>query len=177
MGNILKDCDVRNKLRDTFAVDHLLSKLNSQTVKVISCLSPVNNINLPYFANYIDSSSISDKEFLCIPLCDGVHFEGYVVNVMEQKIIHIDSLGFKHARNPTSSLIEKILFEDGLCETFVSFESFCQTRRQFDSNSCGVWLVAAICSYITCLPEILDRGDAFDICYNLLNHVSEAPDT
>ena len=95
---------------------------------------------------------------------------------MEQRIIHIDSLGFKHARNPTSLLIEKILFEDGLCVTFVSFESFFQTRRQFDSNSCGVWLVAAICSYITCLPEILDRGEAFDICYNLLNHVSEAPE-
>ena len=61
-----------------------------------------------------------------------------------------------------------------ICETFASFESFFQTRRQFDSNS--VWLVAAICSYITGLPEILDRGNAFDICYNLLNHVSEAPE-
>ena len=94
----------------------------------------------------------------------------------ERKIIHIYSLGFKSARNPTSNLIAKILFEDGLCETFASFESFFQTRRQFDSNSCGVWLVAAICSYITGLPEILDRGNAFDICYNLLNHVSEAPE-
>ena len=129
-----------NKLLDTFAIDHLLSKLNSQTVKVLSCLSPVNNVNLPYFANYIDSSSIIDKEFLCIPLCDGVHFRGYVVNMREQKIIHIDSLGFKSARNPTSNLIAKILFEDGICETFASFESFFQTRRQFDSNSCGVWL-------------------------------------
>ena len=96
-----------------------------------------------------------------------------MANVREQKIIHINSLGFKSARNLASNLIAKILFEDGLCGTFASFETFIQTRRQFDSNSCGVWLVAAICSYITGLPDILDRGNAFDICYNPVNHVSE----
>ena len=40
--------------------------------------------------------------------------------------------------------------------------------KQFDANSCGVWLVAAMSSYLINLPEISDRYNAFEIAYNFL---------
>ena len=41
-------------------------------------------------------------------------------------------------------------------------------KKQFDANSCGVWLVAAMSSYLINLPEISDRYNAFEIAYNFL---------
>ena len=38
-----------------------------------------------------------------------------------------------------------------------TFESIFSKRKQFDVNSCGVWLVAGMSSYLTNLPEISDR--------------------
>ena len=40
--------------------------------------------------------------------------------------------------------------------------------KQFDANSCGVWLVAAMSSYLINLPEISDKYNAFEIAYNFL---------
>ena len=45
---------------------------------------------------------------------------------------------------------------------------FFSERKQFDANSCGVWLVAGMSLYLINLPEISDRCNAFDIAYNLL---------
>ena len=45
---------------------------------------------------------------------------------------------------------------------------FFQKEKQFDANSCGVWLVAGMSLYRINLPEITDRYNAFDIAYNLL---------
>ena len=49
-----------------------------------------------------------------------------------------------------------------------TFEFLFSERKQFDANSCGVWLVAGMSSYLINLPEISDRYNAFDITYNLL---------
>ena len=45
---------------------------------------------------------------------------------------------------------------------------FEKKKKQFDANSCGVWLVAAMSSYLINLPEISDRYNAFEIAYNFL---------
>ena len=42
-------------------------------------------------------------------------------------------------------------------------------RKQLDANSCGVWLVAGICSHVLNPPELADREHAFDICYSYWN--------
>ena len=47
-------------------------------------------------------------------------------------------------------------------------------RKQLDASSCGVWLVASICSYVLNLPELADREHTFDICYSLLEHKSKS---
>ena len=49
----LSQCFRQNKQLNTFAVDHLLSKFNSDTCKVYACMSPVDRVGLPYFENYV----------------------------------------------------------------------------------------------------------------------------
>ena len=43
-------------------------------------------------------------------ICDGIDFQGYIVNSKENRIIHFDSLRPNSAKNPTSEEIETILF-------------------------------------------------------------------
>ena len=70
----------------------LLSKLSSNKVAVLSCLSSVDKIGLSYCVKYLTPSLLVGKDYLCIPLCDGIHFEGYVINIKERKVVHVDSL-------------------------------------------------------------------------------------
>ena len=64
------------KTMERVTVDHLLPKLNSDSVKVMSCLSPVDGVGLSYLEKYLTP-----------PLCDGFYFQGYNVNIKEHKII------------------------------------------------------------------------------------------
>ena len=54
-----------------------------------------------------------------------------------------------------------------------TFESLFLERKQFDANSCGVWIVAGMSSNSMNLPHISDKCNAFDIAYNLIeiNHI------
>ena len=61
----------------------------------------------------------------------------------------------------------------------VLYESYFTERQQFNANSCGVWLTAAITSFILQLPVVTDRNHAFNMCYSLsererpLNYVKD----
>ena len=55
----------------------------------------------------------------------------------------------------------------------MTFESFFKERIQFDSNSCGIWFVAGFCSLLKGLPDIQEKCEAFDLCYNLLSIPTE----
>ena len=96
----LSQCFRQSKQLDTFAVDHLLSKFNSDTYKVYACMSSLDHVSLPYFENYVKPND--GKQLLCIPLCDGAHFYGYIVDINRYKIIHIDSLSSNNSNNRTS---------------------------------------------------------------------------
>ena len=43
----------RNKLIDTFTVEHLLSNLNSDSVKPMSCYFPVDGVGVRYFEKHL----------------------------------------------------------------------------------------------------------------------------
>ena len=161
-------CLHQNKQSDTFAVDHLLSKLNSDIRKVYACTSPVDRVGLPYFENYVKPND--GKQLLCIPLCDDVHFQDCIADINHNKIIHIDSLSCNNSNNRTSKKIAKSLFESG---TNVQYESLFATRRQFDSNICGIWLVAGIASYVLNLTIPSQKQEAFEIAYSLVEHVND----
>jgi len=59
---------------------------------VLASLSPIDRAGLPYFEKYTKKEQLNSFDVLCIPLCDGVHFQGYIVDKAQQKILHIDSL-------------------------------------------------------------------------------------
>ena len=164
----IHNCYFENKLLHTFIVDHLLAKLNSSKLSIRSCLSPIDKGWLPYYARYLKPSDIDGKELLCIPLCDGVHFQEYIIDVTKRSIVYIDSLLWKTADNPTARKIAKIFFKD----QDVTFQSLFSGRRQFDSNSCGMWLVSAIASFLIGIPEITRKSETLDICYSLLERTS-----
>ena len=53
-----------------------------------------------------------------------------------------------------------------------TFESLFSKGKQLDSNSCGIWLVAGMSSYLMDLPNISCRNNAFDITYTSLERNS-----
>ena len=154
VAKTLLNCDKRNQLTDTYFVDHLLSKVSSKHVTVRSCLSPVEKVGLPYLKNYLNPNLLKNNDFLCIHLCNGIDFQGYIANSKEKKIIHFDSLRQNSAKNPTSDEIATIIF--GIVD--VLYEFYFTERKQFDANSCGVWLTAAITSFIlqSCLLLLVE---------------------
>ena len=164
VGKTLSNCDKRNQLTDMYCVDHLLSKVSSEHITVRSCLSTVERVGLPCFKNHLNPNLLKSNDFLCISLCDGIHFQSYVVNSKENRIIYFYSVHPNSAENPTSKEIATILFG----KVDVLYESYFTERKQYDTNSCGVLLTAAITSFILQLPVVTDRNHAFDICFSLL---------
>ena len=108
----LDKCRDQNFLTDTFTVDHLLSKLSSSSIGVLASMSRINVFGIPSFKNCLKKSQIENKNFLCISLCDGVHFQGYVADVCDKTIVHVDSLRNKYSNNATSKAIAATLFDD-----------------------------------------------------------------
>ena len=76
-----------------------------------------------------------------------------------------------NSKNATSKAIATTLFDD----ENINFKSYFKRRVQFDSNNCGVWLVAGIASYAHGLPLPSGLDDAFDIAYSPLGRKAEIP--
>ena len=124
----------------------------------MSYLYPIDGVGLPYFEKYLKPPE--KKNVICIFLCHGVHFQGYIVNIKGFKIIHIDSLRWDYPKNPTSIQIPKILFEN----SNPIFESLFSERKQFDANSCCVCLVAGMPSYLINLQTDIMLSTLPTIC-------------
>ena len=75
-------------------------------------MSPIDDVGLPFFKKYLKISQIEYKNFLWIPLYDGVHFQGYVADVCNKTIVHVDSLRNNNSKNATSKAIATTLFDD-----------------------------------------------------------------
>ena len=108
----LDKCRDRNFSTGKITVDHWFSKLSSSSIGVLACVSPIDGIGLPFFKKYLEISQIENKNFLCIPLCDRVHFQGYIVDVCNKTIVHVDSLRNNDTKNATSKAIATTLFDN-----------------------------------------------------------------
>ena len=60
----LTKCLNNNDLTVTFSNDHHLGKLNSENVRVLSCMSPIGRVGLPYIQKYLKRSHICEKNFV-----------------------------------------------------------------------------------------------------------------
>ena len=81
-------------------------------------MSPIDDIGLSFFKKYLKKSLIENNNFLCIPQCDGVHFQGYVVDVCDKTIVHVISLRNNNSKNATSTAIAATLFDNGNINLF-----------------------------------------------------------
>ena len=91
-----------------------------------------------------------------------MHFQGYIA----------DSLRSAKGKKTISDIITKVLFE----QNKVRFKSYFTERVQFDSNSCGVWLIAALAAYVHSLSKSSVRNYAFDITFSLFERKKEFRD-
>ena len=164
----------KHRQLNTFTADHLLWKLNSNKCKIYACTPSINRGGLPYFPDHLNTKD--EHQLICIPLCGGAHFQRYIIDIDRSAIIHIDSLSNNKSENHTSQKIENLYFESN---SSVRYECLFKVKKQFDSNSCGAWLVAGFASYVLNLPVPSERNDAFEIAYSLIkyaNNLSEKPD-
>ena len=136
-------------------------------------MSPIGGISLPLFKKYLKRSQIENKNFLCIPLCNSVRFQGYVVDVCNKTIVHVDSLQNNNIKKATSKTIATTLFDDDNIKTRTSNLIL---NKESSLNPTAV--VLACCQYCFFCPSLpLPSGldDAFDIAYSLLEHKAEIP--
>ena len=83
----------------------------------------------------------------------------------KKQIVHIDSLTVQNSANATSRKIANIFFG----KKDVKSKWLFSTRKQFDSNSCGMWLVSGIYTSVLNLSDLNDRSSAFDACCNFFD--------
>ena len=136
-------CLEKHRQLHTFTVDHLLWKLNSNRCKIYACISPLNRAGLPYLADHLNTKD--EQQLICISLCDGAHFQGYIIDIDRSVIIQIDLLSNNKPENHTSQKITNLYFESN---SSVRYGCLFKTRKQFDLNSCGAWLVAGFASHV-----------------------------
>ena len=102
-------CLEKHSQLDTFTVYHLLWKLNSNKCNKYACTSPMNRVGLPYFADHLNTKG--EQKLFCIPLCDGAHFQGYIIDIGRSVIIDIDSLSNNKPESHISQKIANLYFE------------------------------------------------------------------
>ena len=139
--------------------------LSSDRVYVKSCLSPTDKLHLLYYERYIRPSIVKNRDIVMIPFCNEVHFTGYIIDVKNRHITLVDSFSWKDGKTKIALRLGEILFGG----VNVAFSCFYKSKQQFDSNSCGAWLVAGMSAYLKGLTEVNDQNHAFEICNALLD--------
>ena len=92
----------------------------------------------PYFGRYIGKNEVADEtEFILLPLCDGSHFNGYIINIKKKKIIFVDSL--HEIKCGTRSIRAKLKATYFKSDNNVTITSFLHKRLEFDGHSWLGW--------------------------------------
>ena len=132
-------------------------------------MSPIDGIGLPFFNKYLEKLQIESKNFYVF-FSATVWISEAMLLMCNKTIVHADSLRNNNSKNATSKATATTLFEEEN-----NYKSYFEWRVQFDSNSCGVWLVAGITSYAHALPLSSGLDDAFDIACSLLERKADIP--
>ena len=93
------------------------------------------------------------KEILIMPLCNGTHFEGYIINVHNKTIIHVDSLDC-NARNSVSSRIAEIIYPE---QAGVSFSSMFKKKNNSTPAAVEYGSLLAYCHMLSRLKTFQTR--------------------
>ena len=85
---------------------------------------------------------------IVIPLCNSSHFHGYIVDLVDKKIIHVDSkyLRITATKRSVIDYLKEKYFPDESDD--ITVESWYKEQYQFDSHTCGAWLILGMVGYI-----------------------------
>ena len=130
----------------------------------------------PYFGNYIGGSELT-AEFDCIvlPLCDGSHFNGYIIDMRNKHIVFVDSM--YQMKDGKRSVIAKLNDTYFNSATDVTYSSYYGQRVQYDSYSCGAWLISGFSAYILGIKKdenVLNMETIFNLLMVLIDNLDIA---
>ena len=164
----IDQCQYKGFRLDTLSVDQLLGRIEWIGVQVLYCMSPMDSVDLPYFGRYIRRQRIrQDVNFFVIPLCDGHHFQAYIIDISAKTVIQVDSLRECLVQKSTAQKIANLVFEEKQNDIQTTFRALFPTRVQFDSHSCGAWMVSGVAAHILKLDIPESKEDAFQMLRKL----------
>ena len=101
-------CETTGRLLDTQVIDQLLSIFNKRCFIYLAYSTVEGNMS-PYYGKYIGQDEVSDEvELILLPMCDGCHFYGYIIDLKKKNIACIDSM---YQPKPGKRLIDAKLKE------------------------------------------------------------------
>ena len=91
----------------------------------------------PYYGKYICKHKISEKvEIILVPLRNGCHFIGYIINLQRKEVFYVDSMfPPKYGRRSIATKLINTYFPTE--SNKVTLSSFYEHRFQHDSHACG----------------------------------------
>ena len=123
---------MKGELLDTSVVDQVLSTFGSKQCCVLPTFMMEEGSGSPYYGKYIGGKKDINKhvQIIVLPLCNGVHFKGYVIDLRRRQIIFIDSL--YALKSGKRSVVSKLgdIFYWCRCYCFFVLRNTCATRWQ-----------------------------------------------
>ena len=144
-------CETRKQHLCTSVIDQVLSPFTSDDNYICPTFTPSENQKLtPFYKKEVDKLPSKFKnrsiKHLVLPLCDGSHFNGYIVDFKKNRIVHVDSLFRRQSgRRSVSHYLQETFFPH---EKDVEIVSIYPKPIQSDKHSCGAWLVMGMVAYL-----------------------------
>ena len=165
-------CETKGKFLDTQIVDQLLSIFNSKACFVFPTYSTVDGGMSPYYGKYIGKNILNDEvELIFLPLCDGCHFTGYIID-LKKKNIYIDYMYQpKYGKRSIDIKLKDMYFGS---DVDVIYSASYGQRVQGDSHSCGAWLIAGFVGYVLGFvknAKVLNREKVFNLMMILIENL------
>ena len=106
-------CGDKGQWLSTLDLDQILEIVKEQDGgQTFHTYSPVDREDLPFFANDVKIEKVDiSSRILVIPLCDGSHFNGYVVNFEKNEIVKIDAMNPAAGETTTFKALRNELFD------------------------------------------------------------------
>ena len=172
----INGCETEGKLLNTHVVDQLLSVFNSNTCFIFPTYSTVSGNMSPYYGRFRGKSRLDDAvELIVLPLCDGSHFNGYIVDLVNKHIVCVDSMYQpKYRKRSIGAKLRDTYFDAGVD---ITYTTYFEQRVQGDGHSCGAWMVVGMVAHILKAEEYgstLTREKVFNIMVILIENIGIA---
>ena len=161
-------CETKREWLETSVIDAALLNFSSTEIFICSAMNPKDGQTSPFYqtelAKLKKKNKFKSARLIVLPLCDGSHFNGYIVDIVKKTIVFIDSM---YPRKTGRRSVGAYLADTLLPGDNVLFSSFYDKRYQFDVHSCGAWLVLGMAGYIIGY-ETANATHSMELAFSLL---------